>query len=381
MVRQEPAVTAFTLGPAQRALAQEVRQLTASELRPIAEAGEPGRVNRELIRAMGRLGLLSRLFPGEKTTRGTRTVPAVELCLLWEALATESTDAALALALQGIGTYPVLWSGPSEQLQRWLSAAAAGDSVAGLALTDPGAQPGAGEAGAALTAEPDGDGWRLTGEKTWVYNAPEADFYTVFARTVPGTGMTAFLVPAIRPGLTGESMDVVTRHPVGSLTFDGVPVCPDDQLGEAGHGHEIAASTMAAFQPSLGAFTLGMAQAALDHAMAQAAAQLPSTGGHPASHLLAEMITRTRAARLLVYAAAAAGDAGEDPGGGQAAMALLYGAETAQFVVDGAMQLRGRDSLRRGHLLEQLSCEVRTARLYQSTPEVQQAIIAGQLPG
>jgi acyl-CoA dehydrogenase len=237
-----------------------------------------------------------------------------------------------------------------------------------------------------LAAEPDGDDWRLTGEKTWIYNAPEADFYTVFARTGPDAGdagISAFVVPAIRPGLSGEWLDIAGGHPVGSLIFDGVPVCRDDLLGEPGQGYLIATSTVAAFRPSAGAFAVGMARAALN-LVAERAQTASLSAGLPAgrqsiAHLLADMATRTEAARLLVYAAAAARDAGQGPALGHSAMAELFATETAQFVVDGAMQVQGTDSLRRGHLLEHLSREVRAARLYQGPAGVQQAAIAEEL--
>ena len=151
-------MTSFALDAGQRAFAAEVRDLGARELRPIAEAGEPGRVNRELIKAMGRLGLLARLFPGVAGGQPSREAPATDLCLLRESLATQTTEAETALALQGLGSYPVLQSGRAEQVRRWLPAVAAGDAVAAFALSEPGA--GSDAAALELTAEPDGNGWR-----------------------------------------------------------------------------------------------------------------------------------------------------------------------------------------------------------------------------
>ena len=104
-------MSAFALSPAQRAFTAQVRGYAAGELRPIAEAGQPGRVNRDLIKAMGRLGLLARLFPGAAAGQLSREAQATDLCLLREALATQSTEAETALALQGLGSYPVLQSG------------------------------------------------------------------------------------------------------------------------------------------------------------------------------------------------------------------------------------------------------------------------------
>ena len=376
-------MTAFGLAADQRAFAAEVRELGARELRPIAEAGQPGQVNRELVKAMGRLGLLARLFPGVAAGQPSREASATDLCLLRESLATQTTEAETALALQGLGSYPVLQSGRDGQVRRWLPAVAAGDAVAAFALSEPGA--GSDAAALELMAEPDGNGWRLTGEKMWISNAPEADFYAVFARTTAGAGargVSAFVVPG-RPGLSGEHLDMVSPHPIGTLSFDAVPVLGDELLGERDRGFAVAMQTLDLFRPSVGAFAVGMAQAALDAAVAHAAARTafggPLAGQQAVAHLLAEMATRTEAARLLVYSAAAALDEGAARVTGRSAMAKLFATETAQFVVDAAVQIHGARGLQRGHLLEHLYREVRSPRIYEGASEIQRTIIAREL--
>jgi acyl-CoA dehydrogenase len=382
-------VTAFALTESQRAFAAEVRSLAAEQLRPIAAAGPPGHVNRELIKAMGELGLLARLFPGVASL--SREAAATDLCLLREALATQNTEAETALALQGLGAYPILQSGQEDTVRRWLPAVAAGDAVAAFALTEP--EAGSDAAALTLRAEPDGDGWRLTGEKTWISNAPEADVYTVFARTTPGAGargVSAFAVPGDRTGLRGEHLPMISPHPIGSLAFDGVRVDRAELLGEPDRGFRVAMRTLDLFRPSVGAFAVGMAQAALDAAVRHAGTRTafggPLKDQQAVSHLLAEMATRTEAARLLVYAAAAAYDAGggEGRGGGwgitaKSAMAKLFATEAAQFVVDAAVQIHGARALRQGHLLEHLYREVRAPRIYEGASEVQRSIIAREL--
>ena len=307
-------MTAFALTEEQRAFAGQVRSMAAEQLRPIAEAGPPGHVNRELIKAMGELGLLARLFPGIGSL--SREAAATDLCLLRESLATQSTEAETALALQGLGAYPILQSGQEDTVRRWLPAIAAGDAVAAFALTEP--EAGSDAAALSLRAEPDGDGWRLTGEKIWISNAPEADVYAVFARTTPDAGargVSAFAVPGDRAGLHGEHLDMISPHPIGSLAFDGVRVDRTELLGEPDRGFRVAMRTLDLFRPSVGAFAVGMAQAALDAAVRHAGSRTafggPLKDQQAISHLLAEMATRTEAARLLVYAAAAAYDAGE----------------------------------------------------------------------
>ncbi|WP_042369050.1 acyl-CoA dehydrogenase family protein [Streptacidiphilus neutrinimicus] len=392
------ATTAFALDEEQRRFCAQVREQAAERLLPLAHKDDPAlgeRVNRPLLEEMGRLGLLARLFPG-----AGRSAAALDLCLLRESLAQVSTEAETALALQGLGFYPVVQSGSEAQLARWLPEVASGRAVAAFALSEPGA--GSDAAALALEATPDlgtggaagaARGWRLDGEKCWISNAPEADLYTVFARTGPeagARGVTAFLVPADRPGLTGEPLDMISPHPIGRLRFDGVPVGREDVLGEVGGGFRVAMRTLDLFRPSVGAFAVGMAQAALDAAVAHAAAR-EAFGGplrelQSVGHRLAEMATRTEAARLLVYAAAAAydanggtGEAGLHGPTGRAAMAKLFATEAAQYVVDSAVQLHGARALQRGHLLERLYREVRAPRVYEGASEVQLSIIAREL--
>ncbi|MEU7488964.1 acyl-CoA dehydrogenase family protein [Streptomyces sp. NPDC042319] len=372
-------MTAFALDSDDVAWCAELRALTADRLRPLAEKAEPGRVNRPLVAALGELGLLRRLFPDGGTVR------ALDLCLLRESLAQECTEAETALALQGLGACPVLQSGTEEQRARWLPEVTAGRAVAAFALSEPDA--GSDAAALTLAAEPDGaGGWRLGGEKCWISNAPEADFATVFARTgeAPGArGVTAFLVPADRPGLSGEHLDMLSPHPIGTLVFDGVPVSRDDVLGEPGHGFGVAMRTLNLFRPSVGAFAIGMARAALDAALEHAATRTAFGGPlkdlQSVSHRLADLATRVEAARLLVYAAAAAYDAGAADVAKRAAMAKLLATETAQETVDAAVQIHGARALRRGHLLEHLYREVRAPRIYEGATEVQRTIIAREL--
>ncbi|MBK3631913.1 acyl-CoA dehydrogenase [Streptomyces sp. MBT97] len=389
---------AFSLEPAQTAWCAELRAVAAQRLRPLAEKGEPGHVNRPLVAELGRLGLLARLF----------TSGAVDLCLMRESLAYACTEAETALALQGLGAHPVHAHGTPAQRRRWLPRVADGTAIAAFALSEPGA--GSDAAALSLAARPDGPGgrddapggrgdgsggskgaagerrWRLSGEKCWISNAPGADFYTVFARTTPGAGargVTAFLVPADRPGLTGSALDMLSPHPIGTLTFDAVPVTADDVLGEPDRGFRVAMGTLDLFRPSVGAFAVGMAQAALD-ATLDHTARRDAFGGRlsdlqAVAHQVAEMALRTEAARLMVQAAASAYDSGAADVRKRAAMAKLFATEAAQYVVDRAVQLHGARALQRGHLLEHLYREVRAPRIYEGASEVQRGIIAKQL--
>jgi acyl-CoA dehydrogenase len=371
-------VTAFALSSDQEQLVQESRRIGREILVPIAAHGEPGRVNRPLVKALGEHGLLPRLFP----ERGP--VSAMDLCLLREALAQESTDAETALALQGLGAYPILQSGSEELARRWIPGVATGEAVAAFALTEP--KHGSDAAALELAAKRESGGFRLTGTKAYISNAPEADVYTIFARTTPDAGakgVTAFVVPGDAEGLSGEPIALLAPHAIGRLELKDVHVPNEQILGDVDHGFRVAMLTLDLFRPSVGAFAVGMAQAALDASISHAAARhsmgKPLREHQAISQLLGEMATRTEAARLLVYAAAAAYDAGAPHVRRASAMAKLFATETAQWVVDTAVQVHGATALERGHLLEHLYREVRAPRIYEGTSEIQREIIARDL--
>ena len=375
---------AFVLGSAAERMAAEVRELARAVLAPLAAAGRPGRVNRRLVAALGEHGVLPRLFPRAVGGSADGPASALDLCVLREALARECVEAETALALQGLGGYPILAGGGEELQRRYLPAVATGTAVAAFALSEAGAGSDAGSI--ELRAEPDGNGFRLTGAKQWISNAPEADLYTVFARTTAGAGargITGFAVPGNAPGLSGQPIELLAPHPIGRLTFDGVPVAAGQVLGPVDGGFSLAMRTLDRFRPSVGAFAVGMAQAALDLAVAHAASRrafgAPLRDFQAVSHRLAEMATRTQAARLLVYAAASRYDAGGDGVTKAAAMAKLYATETAQAVVDTAVQVHGASALQRGHPLEHLYRDVRAPRVYEGTSEIQREVIAREL--
>ena len=371
------------LPPLRGEILPDVRALARDVLAPIAAASTPGRVSRELVAALAEHDLLPRIFPAELGGSAEGRPTATELCVLREAIAAESPQAETTFALQGLGAYPILEDGGRELAARWIPAVARGETVAAFALSEPGA--GSDAAALALAAERDGDGWRLTGEKTWISHAPDADVYTVFARTTPdagASGVTAFAVPGDAAGLEGEPIPLIAPHALGALRFDGVRVGPGQVLGEVDAGFRVAMRTLDLFRPSVGAAAVGMATRALEEATAHADRR-EAFGGRlrdlqAVAHRLADAATTLEAARLLVYEAAAAHDAG-----GRdtklAAMAKLHATEVAQRVIDDAVQLHGAAGLVADGVVGELYREVRALRIYEGASEVQRTIIAREL--
>lgn len=358
-------------------LIQEAERL-GQILVPVAESQSTGRVNRALVAGLASEGLLTKVF----TDTG---VTASDLCRVRQGLARVCTEAETALAVQGLGGIPIHLNGSPSLKADWLPRIIGGEAVAAFALTE----PGAGSDPAALTtaAVRDGDGFRISGEKTYISNAPDADIAVVFARTTPGAGsrgVSAFATPIDQEGITGESLDMVSPHPLGKWQFDDVYVPADYLLGELDRGFAVAMETLDLFRPSVGAFALGMAEAALaiatEHATTREAFGSPISEFQGVSHQLADVKVAIEASRHLVYDAASIYDSGNhDSLTGKSAMAKLHATETAQQAVDVAIQVLGARGLEADSTLAHLYREVRAPRIYEGTSEIQRNIIAREL--
>jgi acyl-CoA dehydrogenase len=338
---------------------------------------------RELVAKLGSDGWLqpTAIDAGNPGTLDVRT-----LCITRETLARYDGLADFAFAMQGLGTGAISLFGTSEQ-QRWLERTRAGKAISAFALSEP--RSGSDVANIEMTARRDGDGYVISGEKTWISNGGIADLYVVFARTgeAPGAkGLSAFLVPADAKGLTiAERIEVIAPHPLARLSFDGVRVPASALVGKPGDGFRIAMSVLDVFRSTVGAAALGFARRALDESVKRAAerqlfgapmAELQMVQGH-----IADMALDIDAAALLVYRAAWTKDMGAARVTREAAMAKLFATDRAQDVIDKAVQLHGGDGVRRGHIIESLYREIRALRIYEGASDVQKVVIARQVMG
>ncbi len=303
------------------------------------------------------------------------------LCLIRETLARHDGLADFSFAMQGLGAGAISFFGNRAQ-QQHLHRTRAGDAIAAFALSE--AKSGSDVANIELSATPDAGGFVLSGEKTWISNGGIADLYVVFARTgeAPGArGISAFLVEGGNPGLEiAERLDVIAPHPLARLRFNHCHVTSEALIGEPGQGFKIAMATLDVFRATVGAAALGFARRALDESVARARerelfggtlADLQLVQGH-----IADMALAVDAAALLVYRAAWVKDSGAPRVSREAAMAKLFATETAQDVIDKAVQIHGGDGVRSGSVVEALYREIRALRIYEGASEVQKVIIA-----
>jgi acyl-CoA dehydrogenase len=309
------------------------------------------------------------------------------LCLIRETLARHDGLADFAFAMQGLGTGALSLFGTDRQKEEWLTRTREGRAISAFALTEP--QSGSDVANSTMTAEADGDGFVLNGEKTWISNGGIADVYTVFARTgeAPGArGLSAFVVPAGLPGFeVVERLETIAPHPLARLRFDGVRVPGSALIGQRGQGFRIAMGVLDVFRSTVAAAALGFARRALDETLARV--QDRRVQGAPLFDLqmvqghVADMALKVDAAALLVYRAAWAKDAGAPRVTREAAMAKLYATDEAQHVIDMAVQLHGGDGVRSGAVVERLYREIRALRIYEGASDVQRVVIARQAMG
>ncbi len=337
---------------------------------------------RKLVKALGDAGLLT------AATGSSDSEPLIDsrmVCLARETLAWHDGLADFAFAMQGLGTGAIGLSGSLELRSAVLPKVRSGDWLTAFALSEKDA--GSDVAAMNCTARLDGDHYVLDGEKTWISNGGIADVYTVFARTgeAPGTrGISAFVVFADDPGFSiAERIEVIAPHPLATIRFDSCRIPASRRLGAAGEGFKIAMRTLDIFRASVAAAGLGFARRALDESLAHARSR--SMFGAALADLqltqaaLGDMATGIDAAALLTYRAAWRRDVQRLPTTREAAMAKMTATETAQSVIDRAVQLFGGRGVKAGEITEKLYREIRALRIYEGATEVQKLIVAREL--
>jgi acyl-CoA dehydrogenase len=370
-----------------RELATDLAAWCATDL-PRDDHADTDATCRRLVRALGSGGWLRFVVPHGPDGKWGGRWPEVDsraVCLLRETLARHDGLADFACAMQGLGSGAISLAGSDALRERYLPEVAAGSAIAAFALSEPDA--GSDVAAMSCRAEPVDGGYVLNGQKTWISNGGIADFYCVFARTgeAPGArGISAFVVDAGTPGLNiSKRIDVIAPHPLATLEFDGCRVPVSHRLGEAGHGFKLAMMTLDIFRASVAAAALGFARRALDEALAHCVGR-PMFGRHLADlqltqAALGDMATEIDAAALLTYRAAWLRDVKKVRTTREAAMAKMAATESAQRVIDRAVQMFGARGVVSQEPVERLYREIRALRIYEGATEVQKLIIAREL--
>jgi len=333
---------------------------------------------RALVRELGAGGFLKLCVADGKHRPDVRS-----LAIARETLAYHSGLADFAFAMQGLGSGAISLFGTIEQKREWLPSVASGEAIAAFAMTEP--ECGSDAANMSTSAMRDGNEWVLVGEKTYISNGGIADFYLTFARTGEGEGargLSAFIVPGDAIELA-ERIEVIAPHPLARLKYSNIRIPADAIVGEPGEGFRIAMETLNLFRVTVGAAALGFARRALDEALSfaksrrLASATLADNAVTQAK--LADMVLAVDASALLIYRAAWQQDEGGVDNRRAAAMAKLHATESAQQVIDAAVQMHGGAGVTRGVKVEELYRDIRALRIYEGASEVQRQIIARDL--
>jgi acyl-CoA dehydrogenase len=338
----------------------------------------------QVARELGAEGFLKHTVP--QAFGGVRNViQARDLCILREELARGDALADTMFAMQALGSHPIVRAGNELQKRNYLPKVATGAAIAAFAITE--SEAGSDVASMQTRAARQGNDFLLTGAKRFVSNAGIADFSVVFASTAPekkAKGVSAFVVDAPAPGMVvKEKIQMLSPHPIGAIEFNNCVVGEHALLGKEGEGLQIAFATLDLLRCTVGAAAVGLAQRALDEALQYSKSRWQF--GRPIGEFqgiefkLAEMATGLEAARLLVYRAAWAHDCGNDDAKQKSSMAKLFATETAQHIVDQALQIHGGSGLIAGSIMERLYRDVRALRIYEGTSEIQKVIIARSL--
>jgi len=336
----------------------------------------------DLRKLLAEHDVLALPFAEEHGGTGTGTLM---LQLAVEELAKASAAVALMLMVQELGSLPIQLAGTEEQRRRFLPKCASGEWSPAFCLSEPDA--GSDPAAMRTIARREDGEWIIDGTKNWVTNAGVADFYIVFAITDPEQRRsTAFVVEGDRPGFSVPSFEHklgIHGSPTGTLACDGVRVPDENRIGDVGKGLSVALATLERTRLGAAAQAVGIAQGATDYA-ARYAEERVAFGG-PIFELqaiqfkLADMQTKTAAARELLYKACALADAGSPQLAMYSSMAKLFASDTAMDVTVEAVQVLGGHGYVRDHPVERMMRDAKITQIYEGTNEVQRLVIARQM--
>ena len=365
----------------------KVRAFAESEVKPVAFLlDKENRFPDEIVSKMGALGLMGVPYP---TEYGGAGLDVLSYAIAVEELSRVDGGTGVILSAHvSLGSWPIFAYGTEEQKRKYLAPLARGEKIGAFGLTEPNAGSDAG--GTETTAVLKGDHYILNGGKIFITNAPKADTYVVFAVTTPdiGTrGISAFIVEKDFPGFDfGDHYDKmgIRSSSTAELIFNNVPVPRENLLGKEGEGFKIAMATLDGGRIGIASQALGIAQGAYDSAVEYAKERVqfgkPIGFQQSISFKLADMATKLRCARMLIYSAAELKEHHE-PYGMESAMAKMYASDIALEVTNDALQIYGGAGFMKGMDVERAYRDAKITTIYEGTNEIQRVVIASHILG
>ncbi|GFG72926.1 acyl-CoA dehydrogenase [Mycobacterium botniense] len=380
-----PAFDLFALREEHHALRAAVRALAEKEIAPYAaEVDEQSRFPEEALSALNGAGFSAVHIPEEYGGQGA---DAVATCIVIEEVARVDASASLIPAVNKLGTMGLLLSGSEELKQQVLPTVASGEALASYALSERGS--GSDAVAMRTRARADGDSWVLNGSKCWITNGGVSTWYTVMAVTDPdleANGISAFMVHKDDDGFTvgpKERKLGIKGSPTTELYFDDCRIPGDRIIGEPGTGFKTALATLDHTRPTIGAQAVGIAQGALDAAIAYTKERRqfgrPVSDFQGVQFMLADMAMKLEAARLMVYTAAARAERGETGLGFISAASKCFASDVAMQVTTDAVQLFGGYGYTRDFPVERMMRDAKITQIYEGTNQIQRVVMSRAL--
>lgn len=376
----------FDLTNDQKMLQDQVRKFADTELAPVApDIDKSGEFPWDNIKKMAKLGLLGVIVPEEYGGSG---FDFVSLAIAIEEISRVCASTGVIVAVNNsLTTYPILQFGNEEQKKKYLPPLCSGEKLGAIGITEPNA--GSDVAALESTARLEGDSYILNGTKRFITNAGEAGIYVVFAYTnkeLKHKGISAFIVERDTPGFSlGKHEDLMGIRATANceLIFEDAKIPKENLLGQEGSGFKICMNTLDVSRIDIGAQAVGIAQGALDEAVKyskeRTAFGKPLCNFEMIQSMIAEMVTKIHAARLLVYYAGYCKDKGMPRFSRESAMAKYYASDIAVEVTRKAVQIHGGYGYTRDYTVERLYRDAKILELYEGTTEIQKIVIARDL--
>ncbi|MDP9187723.1 MAG: acyl-CoA dehydrogenase family protein [Actinomycetota bacterium] len=362
-----------------------IREIVDAKIRPrAAEIDATGEYPWDVRKLLGEQDILGLPFSPEHGGTGTGTLM---LQIGVEEIAKACASSALILMIQELGSLPIALFGSDEQKQKWLPRLASGEISPAFALSEP--EAGSDPAAMRTTAVKDGDEWVINGQKNWITNAGVADYYVVFAKTDRESNRSsAFIVEADRDGFDAGKLEHklgIKGSPTGAPSFTDLRVPAENLIGTEGKGLSVALATLQRTRLGAAAQAVGISQGATDFANEYSKERIAF--GKSINQLqgiqfkLADMETRTAAARELLYRACAMVDADHPETGKYTSMAKLFASDTAMAVTVEAIQVLGGYGYVNEYPVERMMRDAKITQIYEGTNEIQRVVIARAMAG
>ncbi|MFH0801153.1 MAG: acyl-CoA dehydrogenase family protein [bacterium] len=362
------------------------REITLEQVIPrAAELDEKEEFPTAILDILAKSGFMGLYIPeAYGGLAGSMGGGCLALCIATEELSRGCGGTAVSYAANALGSFPILLFGTEEQKKKYIPDIASGKHLAAFGLTE--ANAGSDAQGIETTARKDGDYYILNGTKQWITNAGEADVYSVIAMTDKkkgGRGATAFIVEKGTPGFDfgkKEKKMGIRCSTTRGLIFEDVKVHKDQILGKEGLGFIVTMKTLDNARPGVAAQAVGMAQAALDHAVKYSRERRqfgqPICSFQAIQHMMADMATQIEAARAIVYATARMIDAGVKDFSRESAMCKLFATDACMKVTTDALQIFGGYGYMREYPMEKLMRDAKITQIYEGTNQIQRNVIA-----